>query len=134
MLLLLCCFLAVRGLVPAGFMPAPLSLSGLAPYDLCSGDARSALLLDALAQGEHSHHAGESHDNLHNHDDATAQAFADNHCGFSASAGLAMAPVFDIPQLAGSIAQPPAVPSLGLPWQRNYLQPPQRAPPVFPIA
>ncbi|AOS96169.1 hypothetical protein AUP74_00700 [Microbulbifer aggregans] len=141
--LLLALFLAVRGLVPAGFMPAPMD-SG-SPYGLCHGDARSAFLLQSLAAasnpaGEHHHHGHQQHHgdhgaavttphSGHDHDPATAQAFADNHCSFAASAALAIA----APQLnpigseqsglADNLALNSFLPSF------IYLRPQGRAPP-----
>ncbi|QIB66769.1 DUF2946 family protein [Kineobactrum salinum] len=125
-LLLLSCFLTVRGLAPAGFMPA--SLAAGTPYDYCHGDSRSALLLKALASHQHAHHGA-----AHNHDDATAQAFADNHCGFSAGVGVAPAPALDLPRLARNAVPPVAVPAFLPSRQRDYLQPPSRAPPVIDL-
>lgn len=103
--LLLALFLAVRGLVPAGYMPAAVASGSL--YGLCHGDARSAFLLQSLASAEsagshhhhHNDHQGHHGDPLasadtphsgHNHSPATGQAFADNHCSFAASAALAV--------------------------------------------
>ncbi|WP_237067769.1 hypothetical protein [Microbulbifer guangxiensis] len=142
--LLLALFLAVRGLVPVGFMPAPIS-SG-SPYGLCHGDARSAFLLQSLAAatptGEHHHHGHHGHHGAdgsspqtgHDHDPATAQVFADNHCSFAASAALA---VEAQPLNSGGIVQSglgdaPAAdtyaPSLA------YLRPQGRAPPFIHTA
>ncbi|KUJ83828.1 MULTISPECIES: hypothetical protein [Microbulbifer] len=105
--LLLALFLAVRGLVPAGYMPAAVASGSL--YGLCHGDARSAFLLQSLAAAaepaggqhhHHNHHQGHHGDPLasadtphsgHDHSPATGQAFADNHCSFAASAALAVA-------------------------------------------
>lgn len=126
---MLACFLGVRGLVPAGFMPA--AVADGAPYGYCHGDSRSALLLNALAQYHHDHH---SHAGEHDHDDATAQAFADNHCGFSAGSGVAPAPTLHIPRLATAPSRLPATIARSLPRQRSYLHPPSRAPPLSRFA
>lgn len=125
-LLLLMCFLAVRGFVPAGFMPAPLAAG--VPYDLCHGDSRSALLLSALSSSGHEQHHHSSGGGQHH--DAIAQAFADNHCGFSASAGLATAPVLVLPAVVAVGVQPAALLPSPPPSRRFYLHPPPRAPPV----
>lgn len=122
--LLLLVFLCARGLVPAGFMPAAVTAG--TPYAFCHGDSRSALLLDALTQAEHAHHGGSG---SHQHDALTAQTFADNHCSFSASAGIATASSFESTPLFGSDGAEPPFFSTSLPRQRNYLQPPTRAPP-----
>ncbi len=122
--LLLCVFLAARGLVPAGFMPAAIAAG--TPYDLCHGDSRSALLLNALSR-QHSHqgHQGEAHQ----HGALTAQAFADNHCSFSAGATIAAAPTLELPSLTAG-AQPAPDSGLRLPLlRRHYLLPPKRGPP-----
>ncbi|SHF24561.1 hypothetical protein SAMN04487965_1729 [Microbulbifer donghaiensis] len=121
--LFLCLFLAVRGLVPAGFMPA--SLAAGTPYGLCHGDGRSALLLNALAQWEHAHH-GAGHD----HSALTAQAFADNHCSFSAGAGIATAPTLELAPLFDGGQQPTNAPPRNPPQWRLYVLPPKRAPPI----
>ncbi|WP_295800897.1 hypothetical protein [uncultured Microbulbifer sp.] len=138
---LLVCFLAVRGLVPAGFMPAPLSTGG--PYQLCHGDSRAAQLLNSLQaspvhevqpgshhDGHHQDHQG-THGAGHDHDPATAKHFADSTCAFAAAA-------------TGSVAGEPAFPetrglrsSLGTAAPRHlrirptYFTPPGRAPPAF---
>ncbi|WP_250461384.1 DUF2946 family protein [Microbulbifer litoralis] len=125
-LLLLCVFLCARGLVPAGFMPAP--LSGGAPYGFCHGDGNSALLLQWLQREYHHHHGG------HHHDGLTAHAFADNHCNFSAAAGLAAAPSVDLQVFIAGISTPAAAPTAGAARSRTYTQPPSRAPPRFPSA
>ena len=130
--LLLCLFLAVRGLVPAGFMPAP--LSGGAPYGFCHGDGNSALLLQWLQrdypqkQGGHHHHSG------HHHDALTAHSFADNHCNFSAAAGLATAPSADLLLPVAGTALPTPAPATTAALSRAYALPPSRAPPRFPFA
>ncbi|WP_193162962.1 hypothetical protein [Microbulbifer hainanensis] len=130
--LLLCLFLAVRGLVPAGFMPAPLSAG--APYGFCHGDGNSALLLQWLQrdypqkQGEHHHHGG------HHHDALTAHSFADNHCNFSAVAGLATAPSPDLLLSVSGTALPVPAPATTAALSRDYVLPPGRAPPCFPFA
>jgi len=123
--LLLCLFLAVRGLVPAGFMPAPLGAGG--PYGLCHGNGDSAMLLQWLQREYHQHHGG------HHHDDATAHSFADNHCNFSAAAGLAAAPSAELQLFFGGVMAPPpaAIPSAA--HRRAYALPHSRAPPVSPI-
>lgn len=122
--LLLAVFLAVRGLVPAGFMPAP--LAGGAPYGYCHGDSRSALLLELLAPRHNSHHhAG------HQHDAPTAQSFADNHCSFSTGATAAFAGTADIfPAIAG-ISPSLANPIQNTAQRRRYFLPPERAPPYL---
>lgn len=125
-LLLLCVFLCARGLVPAGFMPAP--LSGGAPYDLCHGDGNSALLLQWLQREHQHHHSG------HHHDELTAHAFADNHCNFSATAGLAAAPSADLQLFVAGVPVLAAGPTTSAADNRAYAQPPSRAPPRFPSA
>ena len=154
--LLLGMFLAVRGLVPAGFMPAP--IAGGSPYELCHGDSRSALLLNLATADQpsdhhqphhasaHAHHQGHAHGDSyqsgavsaatasptlgHQHDSATAQAFSDNHCNFSAPVAFAvgMEPVLWAP-LRGpslSIFTPQSIAIK----PRSYLLPPGRAPPI----
>ncbi|WP_226703538.1 hypothetical protein [Microbulbifer elongatus] len=154
--LLLGMFLAVRGLVPAGFMPAP--IAGGSPYELCHGDSRSALLLN-LANGDspsdhhqphyapaHAHHQGHAHENAHHsmaepagtesanpdhqHDSATAQAFSDNHCNFSAPVAFAVGvePVLWAPLRGPSL--PIFTPHSIAIKPRSYLLPPGRAPPI----
>lgn len=127
--LLLCVFLAVRGLVPAGFMPAPLAAG--TPYGFCHGDGRSALLLNALAQWEHAHHG---HGGGHSHDALTAQTFADNHCSFSAGVGLAAAPSVHLPFFSAGATAPTPTPAAPAARVNPYALPPSRAPPRFPSA
>lgn len=134
-------FLAVRGLVPAGFMPSAVASGG--PYQLCHGDSRSALLLSLAtpatpndsAHGGHGHAHGHGHAQApqaspHQHDDATAQVFSDNHCNFS-SAGVSIATGTDLPwsPLPGFTAPVPAAP-VARSHHRDYLLPPGRAPPI----
>jgi len=120
--LLLCIFLAVRGLAPAGFMPAPIADG--TPYDFCHGDGRSALLLQSLSQ-PHSHRGHHGH----GHDALTAQAFADNHCSFSAGAGATAPATLELPPVASGRLSPPIARFRSPLPRRGYLQPPQRAPP-----
>lgn len=139
--MLLCCFLAVRGLVPAGYMPAPV-LAGT-PYGLCHGDSRAALLLNSLQasqvhEGHHNdhhsgHHGGQhnAHNAGHDHDPATAKHFADSTCAFAAAATS---------NVGGEFADPSALRTLScrgtaVQWQfdpqPHYFTPPGRAPPVI---
>ncbi|WOX04188.1 hypothetical protein [Microbulbifer pacificus] len=135
-------FLAVRGLVPAGFMPTAVASGG--PYQLCHGDSRSALLLSLAvparssdrAHGGHGHehgHAQAPQASQHQHDDATAQVFSDNHCNFS-SAGASIATRADLPwsPLPGFAAPAPAAP-VARSHDNDYLFPPGRAPPIASI-
>lgn len=125
-LLLLLAFLCVRGLVPAGFMPAP--LSGGAPYGFCHGDGDSALLLQWLQREYHHHHSGHQHDTL------TAHSFADNHCNFSAAADLAAAPSVDVRLFTAGATAPTPPPVAAAARGRAYALPLTRAPPFFPFA
>ncbi|MEX2963324.1 hypothetical protein [Microbulbifer sp. TYP-18] len=127
--LLLLIFLCARGLVPAGFMPAP--VSGGAPYDFCHGDSRSALLLQWLADQRHTH---QGHESGHQHDALTAHTFADNHCSFAAGpAALAGEPGALLPFAVRTVD---AVPFEGrfYPLAQAFLLPLSRAPPVLPLA
>ena len=137
---LLVCFLAVRGLVPAGFMPSALSDGG--PYQLCHGDSRAALLLNSLQaspvqeghhRGHHAHHHS-TPDNTpgsgHNHDAATAKHFADSTCAFAAAA---TSHVDGGSIELGTPAAPTRSSSAALRHfhsQPAYLTPPGRAPPL----
>jgi hypothetical protein len=70
-----------------------------------------------------------ANDSAHAHDDATARAFADNHCGFSIGAGMLLVSTLDLPT-DEPVAQPsPFLPVPAVAWQITYLQPPPRAPP-----
>lgn len=126
-MLLLCLFLAVRGLVPVGFMPAPLA-SGM-PYGFCHGDTRSALLLSALAQRTHAHHDGG-----HNHDALTAQTFTDNHCSFSAGAGPAATALANFQFFTADAVAPAPIPVSATARVSAYILPLTRAPPSFPFS
>lgn len=131
--LLLGVFLAARGLVPAGFMPSAVS-SG-APYQLCHGDSRSALLLNLStpAHREHAHGGHASGHGDHQHDSATAQVFSDNHCNFSsASVSIAARVELHWSPLPGFIAPAPTAPET-LSLRDEYLYPPGRAPPTASV-
>lgn len=128
-LLLLCVFLCARGLVPAGFMPAPLAAG--APYDLCHGDSRSAQLLQWLSES-HGHSGGHDHSAGHQHSALTAKSFADNHCNFSASAAVASASSIEPLAAIIGVRAPSAALPLPVVKQRDYTLPPGRAPPLFP--
>lgn len=145
-------FLAVRGLVPPGFMPG--SATGGSLYELCHGDSRSALLLNLAlpsdghrqqhtqsdSAGSHQHHSahGQPHTSIgadaHQHDSATAQAFSDNHCSFSTAAASIIdsgaMPLGAIPGYSPLLPQ--------LPWAavqtQPYLRPPGRAPPAIVLS
>lgn len=134
-------FLAVRGLVPAGFMPSAVASGG--PYQLCHGDSRSALLLSLatpVIRGDSAHHGHEHehghgqpqppHAGAHQHDSATAEAFSDNHCSFS-SAGASIAARTELPwsPLPGFAVPAPTVAVAQRPLN-HYLFPPGRAPPI----
>ena len=135
--LLLCCFLAVRGLVPAGYMPAPLSAG--TPYGLCHGDSRAALLLNSLQtsqvhDGHHSGHYGNHHNAHsagHDHDPATAKYFADSTCAFAAAATSNVGgELADLGALRSRSSR-----STAAQWhfdsQPAYFIPPGRAPPAI---
>lgn len=121
-LLLLWVFLSVRGLVPTGFMPAALAAG--TPYGLCHGDSRSALLLNTLANlaREH-HHSG------HDHDALTAHSFADNHCIYSAVAGVASAPATVLVVVPSGVSTPSTVPNVKVVLSNLFDRPLIRAPP-----
>ncbi|WP_308365034.1 MULTISPECIES: hypothetical protein [unclassified Microbulbifer] len=123
--LLLAVFLAVRGLVPAGFMPAP--LAGGAPYGYCHGDSRSALLLELLAPRHNGHH----HPAGHQHDAPTAQSFADNHCSFSTVATAAVTGTAEVFAGIAGISPSFANPTKNSAQRHRYFLPPERAPPNF---
>lgn len=133
---LLAVFLAVRGLVPNGFMPSAVSAGSL--YQLCHGDARSALLLAGIAPPAHHQHGHHGQSPLpalppagHHHDDATAKHFSDNHCAFS-NAGIAAVGGLEIYTGAEKIALPArwyAYPN-STP-EPAFLTPPGRAPPRY---
>lgn len=124
--LLLCLFLAVRGLMPAGYMPAPMAAGSL--FGLCHGDSRSTVLLQSLARlhAQNGHHPH----NGHQHNALTAHTFADNHCNFSAGANLATAPALDLTALATGIQPAPGGKYTLFPRRLNHLLPPSRGPPV----
>ena len=80
--------LAVRALVPAGFMLAP--VDGRVSYVLCEPDVLGSL----QAHAHHHHHAGQDH-TTH-----AGAAHADSTCPYAQSAGPA--PLRALPVLAGS--------------------------------
>ncbi len=133
---LLAVFLAVRGLVPNGFMPSAVSAGSL--YQLCHGDARSALLLAGIVPPEHGHHSHHRQSTLlssptsaHQHDDATAKHFSDNHCAFS-SAGIAAVGDPDIYIGTAKISLPRRwYAGTNTASEPAFLTPPGRAPPLF---
>ncbi|WP_444902481.1 hypothetical protein ACJJIG_09705 [Microbulbifer sp. SSSA007] len=129
-LLLLLVFLSVRGLAPAGFMPAAFAAG--TPYGLCHGDSRSALLLNALATPptlEHHHNHQAEHSSGHNHDALTAHSFADNHCNFSAAATVASVPVADLDLFSEGQTPRTSTPGFNLVSAVAYTLPLIRAPP-----
>lgn len=138
---LLVCFLAVRGLVPAGFMPSALAQGG-GPYQLCHGDSRAALLLSSLQaparyDGHDSHGAGH-HDNPssatdagHNHDPATAKHFADSTCAFAAATTGTVAGEQAEPDAPGARVHQFFAALRRSHAQPAYFTPPGRAPPVI---
>ncbi|MFV8780871.1 hypothetical protein ACNKU7_00480 [Microbulbifer sp. SA54] len=145
-------FLAARGLVPPGFMPA--AVAGGSLYELCHGDSRSALLLGLTGGAGYtdspSHHSSSHHNpshpvshNLqpanattteagtgsHQHDSATAKLFSDNHCSFSATAVAASHSGQWQPELVLAAAgRAPAARDFS-PKITLYIRPPGRAPP-----
>ncbi|WGL15587.1 hypothetical protein PVT68_12490 [Microbulbifer bruguierae] len=145
-------FLAVRGLVPAGFMPA--SIAAGSPYEFCHGDSRSALLLNLISAEKHAdsgqlqhiftpdHGHGHGHHQTaapadpaatnhgHQHDSATAQAFSDNHCNFAASVAFVAGAekLLWIPLPGSSVSVFRLQTSVITP--QYYLLPPGRAPPI----
>ena len=139
---LLVCFLAVRGLVPAGFMPSALKLGG-GPYQLCHGDSRAALLLSNLHaspadDGHHYSHSGGHHDNHssaadagHDHDPATAKHFADSTCAFAAATTGNVTGEPADPAAAGTRAHHVFAALRHSHAQPAYFTPPGRAPPVI---
>lgn len=135
---LLVCFLAVRGLVPAGFMPSALSDGG-GPYQLCHGDTRAALLLNSLQaspvhEGHHNGHHGNHHpapETGHDHDPATAKHFADSTCAFAAAAaGTVGGDAADLSTLSAH-ASYAIITRQHLHCQPAYFTPPGRAPPAI---
>ncbi|WP_160152069.1 hypothetical protein [Microbulbifer sp. ALW1] len=126
-------FLSVRGLVPAGFMPAPVAGGSL--YALCHGDSRSALLLNLLsppvADAHLHHHGGPAAPAGHDHDTATAKNFAESHCTFSAAGSTAIANNTALPDFATRLwlARPPE--TRGERYTPDYFTPPGRAPPAI---
>lgn len=137
-------FLAARGLVPAGFMPA--AVAGGSLYELCHGDSRSALLLSLTASsgpthhpihdqtGHQAHHDGHSPEPAqsgHQHDSATAQVFSDNHCSFSATVVAAAHAGQWLPALEQTTAPVTSAAPKYLPRNPHYVRPPGRAPPMY---
>ncbi|AMX03746.1 hypothetical protein [Microbulbifer thermotolerans] len=124
--LLLCLFLSVRGLMPAGYMPAPMATGSL--FGLCHGDSRSTALLQSLARlhAQHGHHPH----NGHQHDALTAHTFADNHCNFSTGANLATAQALDLSAIATGAQPVPGARYTRFPVKLEHLLPPPRGPPA----
>jgi hypothetical protein len=122
-------FLFVHGLVPQGFMAAPVSEGSL--FHLCPGDAGSAEWLKVAAanthhgSGDHPHHA-EGHEGSGN----LSQDRADAACSFGA-AGTAIIADYSPDATASPGASSPPEP---LPWaapiSRSWLRPPPRSPPA----
>lgn len=80
-------YLLTAGIVPAGHMAAPLG-SGTA-FHLCPGDARSSLIIDALAaaaqvhESGHDHHAQHSEPTQHDTQPADHSQHHNGHGGHS---------------------------------------------------
>lgn len=131
-------YVLTAAVVPAGHMAAPLG-SGTA-FHLCPGDARSSLILDALAAARsvtashHEHHAGHgsgaSGGDPDNQDHGVSETSADPGCLF-AGAGIALAGSF-----AGIgddvISRPrPLIPITSATYRTAaWLRPPVRSPPA----
>lgn len=118
------CYVISSGIVPSGFMAAPLE-SGTA-FHLCPGDARSAVLISKLA-GEHEHH----HHHQHTSEEGDgAEVSADTGCAFTAQASPATLEVqvasFDIRQGAALAIQNAISTRYSYAWAR----PPARSPPA----
>lgn len=129
-------YLLTAAIVPPGHMAAPLG-SGTA-FHLCPGDARSSLIIDALAAASkaanhHGHHG--KHQSPHtsdhgNHDSGISETSADAGCVFAGVGGAlaASADYSSEEQLA-----PPALSrrEVSASYRSStWLRPPVRSPPV----
>lgn len=142
--LALVCYLFTAAMVPAGHMAAPLG-SGTA-FHLCPGDARSSLIIDALAsvssgsdhhQRSHQHHSDHTptdsapaHGGSDGHGNNASETSAEPGCIF---AGASIA--FAADSSNGSDTLAPGGPVFQPAPRRFYqstswLRPPVRSPPV----
>jgi len=115
------CYVVSSGIVPPGFMAAPLG-SGTA-FHLCPGDARSAVVISKLMD-KHEHH--------HHHAQAEGgeNASADVGCAFSASAGAVALEANSLP-LDTLLDTPVAVlQSTSFRYSYAWARPPVRSPPA----
>lgn len=115
------CYVVSSGIVPAGFMAAPVS-SGTA-FHLCPGDARSAVVISKL-MGSHEHH--------HHHVQAEGAEgpSADVGCAFSASPGAVALESNSLPGDTLQDVPVATVQSTSLRYSYAWARPPVRSPPA----
>ncbi|MDX2238918.1 MAG: hypothetical protein NW203_15245 [Hyphomonadaceae bacterium] len=92
--------LAVRALVPAGYMVAPSQNGRFLTVALCSGQTQAHAVIDLVS-------GAVVDPDAHEQSPASDTGDADAPCVFAAAAPVSVAP------LAASIAAPPQAPSLG---------------------
>ena len=115
------CYVVSSGIVPAGFMAAPVS-SGTA-FHLCPGDARSAVVISKL-MGSHEHH--------HHHAQAEGaeSASPDVGCAFSASPGALTIEANSLPENTLQDTPVATVQSTSFRYSYAWARPPVRSPPA----
>jgi len=131
-------YVFTAAIVPAGHMAAPLG-SGAA-FHLCPGDARSSVILDALAAersgstGHHEHHtshgSGDPDSETNDQDHGVSETSADPGCLF---AGVSFALADNIDGIGVDIVEPLRVvapPSTAAYRTVPWLRPPPRSPPA----
>ena len=117
----LVCYVISSGIVPAGFMAAPLD-SGTA-FHLCPGDARSAVIISKLLGGnEHHHHHAQA--------GGAEKTSADSGCAFSGVGNVialgASASAFDaVPNQPVIVLQ-----TTSFRYSYAWARPPVRSPPA----
>ena len=127
LLLTLLAYMLAGAVVPPGHMAAPVSDG--APFHLCPGDARSALIIDALGastpghQHHHHQHAGADAGN------GVAETSADPGCTF-AGFGASLAQNADLPDAPAALALASGIPRSARHATAGWLRPPARSPPA----
>ena len=117
------CYVVSSGIVPSGFMAAPLE-SGTA-FHLCPGDARSAVVISKL-MGGHEHH----HHHHHEQSSDAGEVSAETGCAFTGQSSVAIldarAPSLDT-RLRESLAVQGAI---SVSYSYAWARPPVRSPPA----
>ena len=115
------CYVVSSGIVPAGFMAAPVS-SGTA-FHLCPGDALSAVVISKL-MGSHEHH------HHHAKADGAEGPSADVGCAFSASAGALALESNSLPEDTLQDTAFTVLQSTSYRYSYAWARPPVRSPPA----